>query len=297
MRFSINVVNFSWPGGPASVAPQLERIVRTADEIGVDTVWVGDHLIQANPYSSDEEMLEAYTALGFIAAKSERVRVGTMVSAVTFRPPALLIKAVTTLDVLSGGRAWFGVGAGYNEAEARGMGLPLPPTAERFERLEETLQLATQMWSGDSAAFDGVHYRLERPVNKPNSLRRPHPPILVGGAGERKTLRLVARYADACSLFDAPGDSDAVAHKLDVLGKHCEEVGRPYKEIEKTLSTRLADDESPEAFTERCAAFAAIGIDHVVVITDGPWNDEALARLGSAATLLDRLEPSGDRRR
>lgn len=292
MRFSINVVNFSWPGGPVSVAPRLERTVRAADEIGVDTVWVGDHLIQANPYSTDEEMLEAYTALGFIAAKSERVRVGTMVSAVTFRPPALLIKAVTTLDVLSGGRAWFGVGAGYHEAEARAMGLPLPPAAERFERLEETLRLATRMWSGDSAAFEGVHYRLERPVNKPASLRRPHPPILVGGTGERKTLRLVAQYADACSIFDVPGDLKAIAHKLAVLDGHCEAVGRPYQEIEKTLSTRLADGESPEAFAERCAAFAATGIDHVVVITDGPWNDDALTRLGSAAALLDRIEPS-----
>ena len=183
MRVSLSITNYSWPGGPADIGTQLGRVIRAADDAGIDTVWVTDHLIQADPNSTREaEMLEAYTTLGFLAGQSGRVRLGTMVTGVTYRPPALLVKAVTALDVLSGGRAWLGIGAGYHEEEARTMGLPLPGVAERFERLEETLRLAIQMWSGDDAAFHGAHYRLERPLNSPNSIRRPRPPILVLGA-------------------------------------------------------------------------------------------------------------------
>ncbi|MGI5233413.1 LLM class F420-dependent oxidoreductase [Actinoallomurus sp. CA-142502] len=287
MRFSINIGNFTSPAGPESIGRSLLDVARAADESGIDTVWVGDHLIQANPYdTTGDDMLEAYTALGFLAARTERVRLGVMVSAVTFRPPSLLIKAVTSLDVLSGGRAWFGVGAGHNETEARAMGLPLPPTAERFERLEETLRLARQMWSGVEAPFEGVHYRLEHPTNRPNSLRRPHPPIVVGGAGEKKTLRLVATYADACNLFDIPGQGDLLRRKLAVLAGHCEAVGRPFGEIEKTVSSRLEPGETPTAVAERCAAFAELGIDHVVMIVDGAWTAEAVERLAAAADLV-----------
>jgi F420-dependent oxidoreductase-like protein len=287
MRVSVNITNYSWPDGPAGLGAQLGRVVHAADEGGLDTVWVSDHLLQADPTSTpDAEMLEAYTTLGFLAAQTERVRLGTMVTGVTYRPPALLIKAVTTLDVLSGGRAWLGVGAGYYEDEARAMALPFASTAERFERLEETLRLATQMWSGDAAPFEGTHYRLERPVNSPNSLRRPHPPILVGGTGERNTLRLVARYADACNLFDIPDGGRTVRHKLTVLARHCEAIGRSYDAIDKTLSTRLQPGESPDAFVRRCTALAALGIDHVVVITDGPWTQDALARLAAAVPAL-----------
>ena len=179
--------------------------MRAAEAAGLDTVWVPDHLLQADPSSTPEaEMLEAYTALGFLAAQGGRVRLGTMVTAATFRTAALLVKAVTTLDVLSGGRAWLGIGTGYHEGEARALGLPLPPRGERYERLEETLRIALQMWAGDESAFSGVHYALERPVNSPQAITRPHPPILIGGMGERRTLRLVARYADACNLFDIP---------------------------------------------------------------------------------------------
>jgi F420-dependent oxidoreductase-like protein len=283
MRISLNITDFSWPGGPSRLAPELERIVHVADEGGLDTVWLSDHLIQAAPGSSpDSEMLEAYTALGFLAGQTRSVRLGTMVTAVTYRPPAVLIKAVTTLDVLSGGRAWLGIGAGYQEDEARALGLPLPPVGERFERLEETLRLALQMWSGDSSPFHGRHYRLERPVSSPEPVTRPHPPILIGGAGERKTLRLVARYGDACNLFDIPDGGATVRHKLEVLARHCEELGRPYGDIEKTLSTRLAPDESPDAFAERCARLVELGIDHVVVIAAGPWTEEGVATLAAA---------------
>jgi alkanesulfonate monooxygenase SsuD/methylene tetrahydromethanopterin reductase-like flavin-dependent oxidoreductase (luciferase family) len=204
------------------------------------------------------------------------------VTGVTFRPPALLVKAVTTLDVLSGGRAWLGVGAGYQEDEAQAMGLPLPPVAERFERLEETLQIAARMWAGDEAPFEGRHYRLQHPTGSPLPLRRPHPPILVGGTGERRTLRLVARYADACNLFDIPDGGRTVRRKLEVLARHCDDVGRPFEAIEKTLSTRLEPGEPADSFVERCAAAADLGIEHMVVITPGPWTDESLATLAAA---------------
>jgi F420-dependent oxidoreductase-like protein len=287
MQVSINITDYSWPG---DLAAALERVAVAADEGGLDTVWLTDHLIQAAPGSRpDSEMLEGHTALGFVAAKTRRVRLGTMVAAVTYRQPAMLIKSVTTLDVLSGGRAWLGVGAGYQEDEARAMGLPLPPVGERFERLDETLQLAQRMWSGDSAAFHGRHYVLERPVGSPQPLTRPRPPILIGGGGERKTLRLVARYADACNLFDIPDGGATVRRKLDVLARHCDELGRPYKEIDKTISTRLEPGEPAEAFAERCGQLAALGIQHAVVITAGPWSDERVATLAAAVPAVRDL--------
>jgi F420-dependent oxidoreductase-like protein len=283
MRLSLSITNYSWPSGPAPLRDELTAVARAADDAGLDTVWVADHLIQADPSSTPEaEMLEAYATLGFLAAVTRRIRLGTMVTAVTFRPPSLLIKAVTTLDVLSGGRAWLGVGAGYQEDEARDMGLPLPPLAERFERLEETLRLARQMWAGDDSPFEGRHHRLGRPLNNPPALTRPHPPILVGGMGERRTLRLVAEHADACNLFDIPDGGATIRRKLDVLARHCEAVGRPYDDIAKTVSTRLNAGESAQEFAARCAALGTLGIDHAVVITDGPWAEEAVGRLGAA---------------
>ena len=205
MRFSLSITNYSWQSSPTGLDSELARVVRAADEARLDTVWVADHLIQADPTSTpDSEMLEAYTTLGFLAAHTQRVRRGTMVTGVTFRPPSLLIKAVTTLDVLSGGRAWLGVGAGYQQEEAAWMGLPLPPLVDRYGRLEDTLRLAHQMWAGDESAFHGTQHQLARPMDSPTSLQRPHPPILVGGTGERRTLPLVARYADACNVFDIP---------------------------------------------------------------------------------------------
>lgn len=292
MRLSLSITNYSWPDGPAGLATQLRRVVRAADQAGLDTVWVADHLIQADPTSTPEaEMLEAYTTLGFLAAQTSRVRLGAAVTGVTHRPPALLIKAVTTLDALSGGRAWLGIGAGYLEDEARAMDLHLPPTAERFERLEEALRLAIQMWSGDDTAFQGEHYRLERPLNSPNSVRRPHPPILIGGMGERKTLRLVATYGDACNLPDIPDGGQTIRHKLSVLARHCDAVGRSYEAIDKTVSTRLESGESPEAFVKRCTALAALGIQHVVVITTGPWTEDAVAVLAAAVPALRQTNP------
>ena len=227
MRISLSLTNYSWRDGAPGLPSQLARVVRASDAAGLDTVWVPDHLIQAAPGSTLEEpMLEAYTTLGFLAAQPGTVRLGTMVSAATYRSPALLVKAVTTVDVLSGGRAWLGIGAGYHEDEARWMGLFLPPRAERFERLEDTLRVALQMWEGDDAPFEGARERLERPINSPQASTRPHPPILIGGMGEQKTLRLVARYADACNLFDIPDGGATITRKLAVLAEHCTH-GRP----------------------------------------------------------------------
>jgi F420-dependent oxidoreductase-like protein len=286
MRISLSVTDFSW-SAPAHLAVRLTEVGRVADDGGLDTLWVSDHLLQADPNSRpDAPMLEAYTTLGFLAAQTRRLRLGTLVTGITFRPPALLIKAVTTLDVLSGGRAWLGLGAGYAEDEARAMGLPLPPIAERFERLEETLRLAAQMWAGDATPFHGRHYRLEQPISSPDPLTRPRPPILIGGMGERKTLRLVARYADASNLFDVPDEGETVRHKLDVLKRHCDELGRDPDSIEVTLSTRLAPGETADRFADRCARLTALGVDHVVLVTTGPWTAADLDTLCSAAHLV-----------
>jgi F420-dependent oxidoreductase-like protein len=283
MRFSLSLTNYSWPSGPDALASELVRVARAADDAGLDTLWVADHLMQFDPSSDPEaEMLEAYATLAFIAAQTQRIRLGTMVTAATFRPPGLLIKAVTTLDVLSGGRAWLGLGAGYQEEEARAMDLPLPPVPERFERLEESLQLALQMWADDSSPFEGRHYALERPINHPQPLSKPRPPILIGGMGERRTLRLVAQYADACNLFDIPDGGKTIRHKLDVLARHCEAVGRPFEEIEKTVSTRLDPGDSSEQFAAHCAELAELGLEHAVVITAGPWTEDGVGRLAAA---------------
>ncbi len=290
MRLSINVTEYSWPSGPAALSDQLDAVVLAADEGGLDTVWIADHLMQLAPGTAPEqEMLEAYTTLGYLAARTTRVRLGTMVTAATFRPPALLVKAVTTIDVLSGGRAWLGIGAGYQQDEAAAMGLPLPPTRERFEHLEDTLRLARQMWSGDDSAFSGRWHHLGRPVNSPRALTRPHPPILVGGTGEKRTLRLVAQYADACNVFDIPDGGATIRHKLDVLAGHCAEVGRPYGEIEKTVSTRFTAGESPAEFAERCTALADLGIDHVVAITSGPWTADTVHQVAAAVPALQAV--------
>jgi F420-dependent oxidoreductase-like protein len=243
MKVGLHIADFTWDGGPPALAPRLGEIARRAEEAGVDRISVMDHVWQIGPMGPPEhEMLEAYTALGFLAAVTSRVKLLTVVTAVVYREPGLLAKAVTTLDVLSGGRAMLGIGAAWNEDEARGLGLFFPPQAERFERLEEALRICQQMWSDDDGPFEGKHYHLARTLNSPQALSRPHPPILIGGQGERKTLLLVARYADACNLFDTP----ELAHKLDVLRGHCAAEGRDYAAIEKTVQVRYDLGENGE---------------------------------------------------
>jgi F420-dependent oxidoreductase-like protein len=293
MRLSLSVTDFAWPDGPAALATHLAGVADAADDADLDTLWVADHLLQTVPGTAiDDPMLEAYTTLGFLAAHTRRLRLGTLVTGVTFRPPALLIKAVTTLDVLTGGRAWLGVGTGYNTDEAAAMGLPLPPTAERYAHLEDTLQLARQMWRGDTTPFTGARHHAANPVNSPAPITRPHPPVLIGGMGEQRTLRLVARFADACNLFDIPDGGATITRKLDVLARHCEAIGRPVDRISKTVSTRLHPGESPEVFAQRCADLAAFGIDHAIVLTAGPWTRPAVDTLVRARPLVAELTPS-----
>jgi F420-dependent oxidoreductase-like protein len=246
----------------------LAEIGRTADEAGFASLWVMDHFFQIGVVGEvDEPMLEGYSALNFLAGITDRVKLGTLVTGVHYRYPGILLKTVTTLDVLSGGRAYLGIGAGWNERESRGLGVPFPTTAERFERLEETLQIAHQMWSGDVKPYSGKHYRLEEAMNNPPALSRPHPPVMVGGMGEKKTLRLVAQYADACNLF-AYGGAGTIRHKLEVLRRHCEDVGRDYEEIERTAlgSVNLGPEGmSPDDVIEMCADLGQAGIEHLII--------------------------------
>ncbi len=236
MKLGLHISNFTWPDGAPRLGPVLADIASAADEAGFDRISVMDHVWQISVNGPPEwDMLEAYTALGFIAAHTTRAKLFTMVTGVTYRDPGLLAKAVTTLDVLSGGRAMLGIGAAWNEEESRGLGLFFPPTKERFERLEETLQICRQMFAGDETPYDGTHYQLGRLLNHPLPLSRPSVPILIGGGGEKKTLRFVAQYGDACNLFAGP----EIQHKLDVLKKHCDDVGRNYDEIEKTTMYRF----------------------------------------------------------
>jgi F420-dependent oxidoreductase-like protein len=288
MKLSVSVTNYSWAD------PLRERLASLAgalDDTHVDTLWVPDHLLQADPASQlDEPMLEAYTTLGYLAATTSRIRLGTMVTAATFRAPALLIKAVTTLDVLSAGRAWLGIGAGYNSDEARAMGLFLPDTAERFDRMTELLRLARQMWSGDESPFHGEHLALEHPVGSPRPVTAPRPPVLIGGTGERRTLRLVAEYGDACNLFDVPDGGASIRRQLAVLDRHCADVGRALWEIERTVTTALQDGEKSAELADRCHALAELGVQHVVVIARGrPLSEADLNCVVGAADQLAGL--------
>jgi F420-dependent oxidoreductase-like protein len=236
MKLGLQIPDFTWPSGPAGLGRDLATIAETADGVGFEFVGVMDHLFQIRSIGApDREMLEAYTTLGYVAAHTKRAKLLTIVTGAVYRHPGMLAKQVTALDVLSGGRAWLGIGAAWNEAEARGLGIPFPPLAERFERLEETIQICLAMWADGEEPYQGRHYHLERPLNSPQSLTRPHPPIMIGGQGERKTLRLVARYAQACNLFPTPD----LPRKLDVLRAHCEAEGRDYDEIEKTCMFRF----------------------------------------------------------
>jgi F420-dependent oxidoreductase-like protein len=245
----------------------LAEIGKTADEAGFASIWVMDHFFQIRGVGeANEPMLEGYSALNYLAGITQQVKLGTLVTGVHYRYPGILLKTVTTLDVLSGGRAYFGIGAGWNERESKGLGVPFPPTAERFERLEEILQIAHQMWSGEVKPYRGKHYHLEEAMNNPPAVSRPRPPIMVGGMGEKKTLRLVAQYADACNLF-AYGGAGTIRDKLDVLKRHCEDVGRDYEEIERTaLGTVNLGPESmsPHDVIAMCSELSEVGIQHLI---------------------------------
>jgi alkanesulfonate monooxygenase SsuD/methylene tetrahydromethanopterin reductase-like flavin-dependent oxidoreductase (luciferase family) len=281
MRLSVSLTNYSWR--EVALVDGLVRAAATADQGGLDTVWVPDHLAQVDPTvpAEADDMLEAYSVLAYLASRTERVRLGALVTNVALRPPALLANAVATLDTLSGGRAWLGIGAGYDTSETADLGLPTLPTRERFELLEETVQVVTQMFAGDATPITGAHVRLDRPFLRPRPVKGI--PLLIGGAGERRTLRLVAEHADACNLFDLPDDGATVRHKLDVLTRHCESVGRSRDEIQTTLSTRLAPAETTADLVARCERVAGWGVEHLIFVSSTPWAPADLDVLVSAA--------------
>src|SRR6185312_11342625 len=265
MRVGLQVPNFTWPGGSAQIAAKLAEIARAAEDGGFYSLWVMDHFFQIRGVGPHEnEMLEGYTTLGYLAALTRRVKLGTMATGVIYRYPGILVKTATTLDVLSGGRSYFAIGAAWNEQESKGLGVPFPPIAVRFELLEEALQIARQMWSADNGPYHGKHNHLAETLNAPQPLSRPHPPVLVAGSGEKKTLRLVAQYADACNLFGTP---EIVRSKLEILKQHCREVGREYDSIEKTtLGTAdlRAGKMRAQDVIALCKELAAVGVDQAI---------------------------------
>lgn len=282
MQIGVHLANLTWPGGPSELAPTLAAIARSAEEVGCEHVSVMDHWFQMDQmFPVDNDMLEAYTTLGFLAAHTERLRLHVLVTGVTYRHPGLLAKIVATLDVLSGGRAGLGIGAAWYEREHVGLGVPFPSIGERLERLEETLQICLQMWSDDDGPYEGRYYHLAETLCVPKPLTRPRPPILIGGGGEKKLLKMVARYADASNLIAT--DFDQVGQKLEVLRRHCDDLGRNPDEITKTIlyvGDALAKHDSDE-FLREMSRYATLGISTVMVM---PLDNEPVAfveRLGA----------------
>ena len=281
MKIGLQIPDFTTPGGPARLGPDLATVARVADDAGFEFIALMDHFFQIGMLGRPEhEMLEAYTTLGYLAGNTSRAKLLTLVTGAVYRYPGILAKVVTTLDVLSGGRAWLGIGAAWNDEESRGLGIAFPPVAERFERLEETVQICLQMWRGDESPYRGTHYQLERPLNSPQALSQPHPPIMIGGSGERKTLRLVARYAQACNLFPGPD----LGRKLDVLRAHCETEGRDYDEIEKTCYFIFDVGEKGERagqIVDELGALAELGFQAAIGAVARVWDVTPLEVIGS----------------
>jgi F420-dependent oxidoreductase-like protein len=280
VKIGLQIPDFTGPGA-VRLGADLATVARTADDAGFEFIAVMDHFFQINMVGPPEhDMLEAYTTLGYLAGCTSRAKLVTLVTGAVYRHPGILAKIVTTLDVLSGGRAWLGIGAAWNDEESRGLGIPFPPVAERFERLEETLQICLQMWSGDESPYQGKHYQLERPLNYPKALSAPHPPILIGGSGEKKTLRFVAKYAQACNLFPGPD----LARKLDVLRAHCEAEGRDYDEIEKTCYFIFdvgAKGEKAGQVVDQLGNLAGLGFGAAIGAVAGVWDVTPLEIIGS----------------
>jgi F420-dependent oxidoreductase-like protein len=281
VQIGVQIPDFTFPNGPAKLGADLAAIGRAADEAGFGFIAVMDHFFQIPVIGpADREMLEAYSTLAYLAGVTSRAKLLTLVTGTVYRHPGILAKTVTTLDVLSGGRAWLGVGAAWNEEESRGLGIPFPPVAERFERLEETLQICLQMWRGDQTPYQGKHYQLDRPLNSPQALTKPHPPIMIGGGGERKTLRFVAKYAQACNLFPGPD----LARKLDVLRAHCDAEGRDYDEITKTCYFIFDPGDKGEKTAEmvdQLGNLAQMGFHAAIGAVANVWDITPLEIIGS----------------
>ena len=289
MDVGLHVPNFTWPSGPQDIPTVLGDIAQAAESSGLTKLSVMDHYFQMEMLGDPTEldMLEGYTTLGFLAAKTSQITLGLLVTGVTYRYPGLLAKIVTTLDILSGGRAQLGIGAAWYDREHEGLGVPFPPLKVRFEQLEEAIQICLQMWSKDNGAYAGKHYRLNETLNVPQCVSKPHPPIMIGGGGEKKTLRLVAKYGSACNLFTRDG-VDAVNHKLDVLRGHCDAENRDYNEIEKTIlhSAPIPRGDAVDAFVSDMKGYAGIGIDAVILM---PFGEDPVAEVRDLAPIVARL--------
>ncbi|GAA0614137.1 LLM class F420-dependent oxidoreductase [Sporichthya brevicatena] len=289
MQLGIHNASFSWPGGPAAIAPTIADLGSAAEAAGVAYVSFMDHFFQIPPVGPAEEpMLEGYTALGFLAAHTSTVKLQLLCTGVTYRHPGLLAKTVTTLDVLSGGRAVLGIGAAWFDREHEGLGVPFPPVAERFERLEETLQICLQMWSDNNGPYEGKHYHLAETLNSPPPVSSPRPEIMVAGSGEKKTLRLVAKYADANNLFGGP---DEVKAKLEVLKQHCENEGRDFSSITTTTLARVDPETDTDAFLREAEALHAVGVDVIFVVPRGDNPARLADKLGK--DVIPRLAELG----
>ncbi len=279
MRFGFHFFDMNLPGGPAGMAPALRAAAANAEDVGASWFTVMDHFFQMEQFrTAHDPMLEGYTTLGFLAGVTSRVRLGTVVTGVTYRHPGILSKTVTTLDVLSEGRAFLGIGAAWYEREHLALGVPFPSLKERFERLEETLQICLQMWSDDEGPFVGQHYQLAETISVPKPVQSPRPPIVIGGSGEKKTLRLVAQYADATNLVAA--DPETIVHKLAVLREHCDALGRDYDSIERTAQFRLAPDFDADEVLATAEQYARAGIQHLHFGVLGPDPAASIARFG-----------------
>jgi F420-dependent oxidoreductase-like protein len=269
VQIGVHFMNFTLPDGPAGLRAAVGDTAVAAEEAGVDWFTAMDHWFQMEHFATAHDaMLEGYSVLNFVAAKTEKLRLGLLVTGVTYRHPGLLAKTVTTLDVLSGGRAFLGIGAAWYEREHQALGVPYPAVSERFERLEEAIQICEQMWSDNEGPYEGKYYSLDRPLNSPQSLSRPHPPIMIGGGGEKKTLRLVAQYADACNIFAT--DPAEISRKLDILRGHCDTVGRDYDTIQKTILARVDPEGDVTEFLTSMEEYAALGVTLVEVAPTMP---------------------------
>jgi F420-dependent oxidoreductase-like protein len=268
MRIGLQIPSFKYPGGTAAIRPKLKEIITTAEESGFYSLWVMDHYYQIKGLFGEaytDPMLEAYTTLGYFAGLTEKAYLGVLVTGVIYRHPAVLLKMVNTLDILSSGRAYLGIGAAWYEEEAKGFGIPYPSTAERFEHLEDTLQLVKALWDSDEVSFEGQHFSAPAITNNPRPLSTPHPRIMIGGTGPKKTLRMVAQYADACNIGDWVG-TENMQKALDTLRAHCETLGRDYNTVEKTtLSTaNLSGDDTAASIISRIKEFSEMGFSHVI---------------------------------
>jgi F420-dependent oxidoreductase-like protein len=279
MKVGLQIPHFK-PSTPATLRGWLTETVQAADQGGFDSLWVMDHFFQLGTWlgAAETEMLEGYTTLGFFAGITQNVKLGLLVGGVIYRPPAVVVKAVSTLDVISGGRAYFGIGAAWYEHETKSLGMRFPSTKERFEMLEETLQIAKKMWAGDTTPYEGRHYQLPYPVNCPQPLSQPHPPILIGGMGPKKTMRLIATYGDACNFFGR-SEPALLKERLDDLKRLCEKTGRPYEAIEKTvlLTTDIEADGSQGAIAQG-KVMQRLGFEHLIFNIKDAYTPQAMKR-------------------